>query len=96
VVGCFDKKPQLARFSDMRHLPLGVEIWGAFLIMVGVALLVFNRRWAAWAMPLTPLQLIPIAPSVKTAVGRVMTVVVGLMFVAVGASVFLPIGPGPR
>jgi len=80
----------------MRHTPLAVEIWGAFLIMVGVGLLVFNRRWAAWATPLTPIQLIRIAPSVKIAVGRVMTVVVGLAFVVVGASAFLPIGPGPR
>jgi hypothetical protein len=30
----------------VRHLPLAVEIWGAFLIIVGVALLVFNKRWA--------------------------------------------------
>jgi hypothetical protein len=73
-----------------------VEIWGAFLIMVGVGLLVSNRRWAAWVTPQTWIQFIPIAPSVKTSVGRVVTVVVGLTFVVVGASVFLPIGPGPR
>lgn len=44
----------------------------------------------------TPIQFIPIAPSVKTTVGRVMTVAVGLAFVIVGASAFLPIGLGPR
>jgi hypothetical protein len=86
----------LARFLYVRHLPLSVEIWGAFLIMVSVGLLVFNRRWAAWVTRQTRIQVIPIAPSVKTAVGRMMTVVVGLTFVVVGASVFLPIGPGPR
>jgi hypothetical protein len=86
----------VARFLYVRHLPLGVEIWGAFLIMVGVGLLVFNGRRAAWVTPQTWIQLIPIAPSVKAAVGRVMTVVVGLMFLLVGASIFLPIGPGPR
>jgi hypothetical protein len=80
----------------VRHLPLGVEIWGAFLIMVGVGLLIFNRWWAARVTPQTWIQFIPIAPSVKTAVGRVMTVVVGLIFVVVGASAFLSIGPGPR
>jgi hypothetical protein len=80
----------------VRHLPLGVEIWGTFLIIVGVALLVFNKRWAAWTTPRTPMQFIPIAPSIKTAVARVMTVAVGLVFVIVGASAFLPIGPGPR
>ncbi|MDQ6878385.1 MAG: hypothetical protein M3082_11995 [Candidatus Dormibacteraeota bacterium] len=80
----------------MRHLPFGVEIWGAFLIIVGVALLVFNKRWTAWATPRTPMQFIPIAPSIKTAVGRLITVALGLVFVVVGASAFLPIGPGPR
>lgn len=80
----------------MRHLPLGVEIWGGFLILVGIGLLVFNKRYAAWATPLTPLNLMPIAPSAKVAVGRVMTLVLGVMFLFVGASVFLPIGPGPR
>jgi hypothetical protein len=80
----------------MRHTPLGVEIWGAFGMLLGVGLLVFNKRWAAWATPLTPIQLIPIDPSVKTAIGRVMTVVVGLLLVVVGASAFLAIGPGPR
>jgi len=80
----------------VRHLPLGVEIWGALLIVVGVGLLVFNRRWAAWVTPQTRIQLIPIASSVTTVVGRVMNMVVGLMFVVVGASVFLPIGPGPH
>jgi hypothetical protein len=62
----------------MGHLPLAEEIWPAFLIMVGVGLLIFNRRWAVWASPLTPLQLAPIAQSVKTAIGGVQTVVVGL------------------
>jgi hypothetical protein len=80
----------------VRHTSPGVEIWGAFLIIVGVALLVFNKRWATWATPLTPIRFIPIAPSVKTAIGRVMTVAVGLAFVIAGASAFLPIGPGPR
>jgi hypothetical protein len=80
----------------MGHLPLAEEIWAAFLIMVGAGLLIFNRRWAAWATPLTPLQLAPIAQSVKTAIGRVLTVVVGLMFLFVGTSAFLPIGPGSR
>lgn len=86
----------MARFLYVRHLPLGVEIWGALLIVVGVGLLVFNRRWAAWVTPQTRIQLIPIASSVTTVVGRVMNMVVGLMFVVVGASVFLPIGPGPH
>ena len=80
----------------MRHLSLDVEIWGVFLITMGVGLLLFNRKWAAWATPQTFIQLIPIAPSAKTAVGRVMTVVVGLAFVVAGASVFLQIGPGPH
>jgi hypothetical protein len=74
----------------VRHTPLGVEIWGAFLIIVGVALLVFNKRWATWVT-----RFIPIAPSVQAAIGRVMTVALGLVFVIVGASAFLPIGPGP-
>jgi hypothetical protein len=86
----------VARFPHVRHTPLGVEIWGALLMPVGVGLLVFNKRWAAWATPLTPIQFIPIAQSVKTAFGRVMTLVVGLVLVIVGASAFLPIGPGPR
>jgi hypothetical protein len=68
----------------MRQTPRGVEIWDAFLITVGVGLLVFNRRWAAWATPWTPIQLTPIAPSVKTAVARVVTAVVGLALVVVG------------
>ena len=56
----------VARFQHVRHTSVGVEIWGAFLILVGVGLLVFNKRWAGWT-PLTPIQFIPIAQSVKTA-----------------------------
>jgi hypothetical protein len=44
---------------------------------------------------LTPMQSIPIAPSIETAIGRAMTVAVGLAFVLAVASAFLPIGPGP-
>jgi len=78
------------------HTALGVELWGAFLVLVGVGLLVFNKRWAAWATPLTPLNFIPIDQSLKTVVGRTLTVVVGAMMLLAGASVLLPIGPGPH
>jgi hypothetical protein len=73
----------------MRHTPLGVEIWGAFLILVGVGLLVFNKRWAAFATTWTPIRFTGI-PS------RLLTLALGVVFVVVGSSAFLPIGPGPR
>ena len=84
------------RSPIVRHLPLPVEIWGAFLLLVGVGMLVFNKRYTAWATPLTPLQWIPADQSVKLVIGRVLTVAVGLTLVLAGASVFLPLGPGPR
>lgn len=73
----------------MRHVALGVQLWGAFLLLIGVGLVVFNKRWAEWTAPLVPFPF-----TGRVVLGRFMTVIVGLMFLLVGASLFLPMGPG--
>ena len=68
----------------MRSTSLNVEIWGAFLILLGAGLLVFNKKWAAWAAPLVPFPF-----TGKVLVGRFLTVVVAVMMILAGASAFL-------
>lgn len=58
-------------------------------MLVGLGLLVFNKRWAEWTAPLVPFPF-----TGKVMLGRFMTVVVGLMFLLVGSSIYLPLGPG--
>ena len=68
----------------MRHLALGIQLWAAFLMIVGVGLMIFNKRWAEWTAPQVPFPF-----TGKVVLGRFMTVVVGLMFLFVGASIYL-------
>lgn len=59
---------------------MAVKLWGGFLLLVGIAMIVFNKPYAAKTAGLVPIKF------GGTLVPRMMTVVVGLMFVFVGAS----------
>jgi hypothetical protein len=65
-------------------MPISEEIWAAFLLLLGAALLVFNERWAAWAAPQVPYPF-----TGRVVLGRLLTVLVGLMLAGAGASAFL-------
>ena len=63
-----------------------VLIWGLFLLAIGVAMLIFNKRYAAWGT-----RVMSWNPYARPPFARPLAILVALMFIFVGVGTLLSI-----